>query len=208
MSHVFLSYSRADHFFAQLALLKLQETGVSVWVDQGQLRAGSDWRVAIDKGIAESFAVVLALSEDSARSSYVTYEWAYAIGKGKAVIPVRLNECEIHPKLVGIQYVDFSIPGHQPWSELVERIKEAERQGEASEGAGASQDSPEEDPVVSSILAYLNARGYQMVSFDRIRRQIDPGLTDQRLRALVKKHSGVFRLATLKGRKPGLARRF
>ena len=52
MSTVFLSYSRKDHHFAELASIKLAEADINLWRDQGQLRAGSDWRVGIKKGIS------------------------------------------------------------------------------------------------------------------------------------------------------------
>ena len=104
-----------------------------MWVDQGELRAGNDWRHVIDQGITDSFAVLLALSADSAKSSYVTYEWASAMGKGKPIIPVRLNECQVHPKLEAIQYLDFSITGQLPWHELIEHINLVEHDNEVSE---------------------------------------------------------------------------
>lgn len=210
MSHVFFSYSRKDHFFAELACIKLAEANITVWRDQGQLRAGEDWRNAIDRGIADSFAVVLALSSDAAASAYVTYEWASAMGKGKTIVPIRLNECPVHPKLEVIQYLDFSTPAHQPWSILTERIHEIERDDELSEFDQADEtvenSSDEADPVVSAILTYLNQRGYQRVSFERIRRRVDENLTDEELQQVIEKNRGIFRQSTIKGGKPGLAK--
>ncbi len=213
MSQVFLSYSKVDHFFAELARIKLEEAGISVWMDQGQLRAGSDWRHGIDQGISESFAVILALSADSAASSYVTYEWASAMGKGKPIIPVRLNECQGHPKLEAIQHLDFSVAGHQPWSVLIERAQEIEHDNEVPEydqavekDEGAENVPDDNDPIVESILTYLNQRGYQMVSFDRIRRRIDQNLSNERLEELIKQHRRILRPARLKGGRPGMAK--
>lgn len=213
MSHVFLSYSREDRFFAELAHVKLEESGISVWVDQGQLRAGSDWRNGIDQGISESFAVLLALSADSAASSFVTYEWASAMGKGKPIIPIRLNECQVHPKLEVIQYLDFSIPGQLPWSVLIERVQEIEHDNEVPEHDQAvDENEPAEevpdvtDTIVESILTYLNQRGYQMVSFDRIRKRINENLSDEHLEELIRQHRRILRPARLKGGKPGMAK--
>jgi hypothetical protein len=42
MSTVFLSYSRKDYFFAELADIKLKEANVDVWRDQGRIGAGED----------------------------------------------------------------------------------------------------------------------------------------------------------------------
>jgi hypothetical protein len=114
MITVFLSYSTKDHYFAELAGIKLAQADIMLWRDKGQLVAGADWRQGVEHGISTSLAVLVALGSYSAESSYVTYEWAYALGKGKTIIPLKLTECLIHPKLEPIQYLDFSIPGALP----------------------------------------------------------------------------------------------
>jgi len=210
MKTVFLSYSTIDHYFAELAGIKLAEAGIQLWRDQGQLRAGADWRQGIDRGISESLAVLVALSINSSESSYVTYEWAYALGKGKPIIPLKLNECQIHPKLEIIQYLDFSIPGALPWASLIEHIREIETDSESTPpdtGAGSTGTTRDPDDAhVKAILAYLNQRGYQMASFDRLRRRIDDSLSDDRFREIIKKNPTTFRSVTLQSGKPGLAK--
>jgi len=209
MITVFLSYSKKDHFFAELAEIKLAQADIKLWRDQGQLIAGTDWRQGIEHGISNSLAILVALSDNSAESSYVTYEWAYGLGKGKTIIPLKLTECSVHPKLETIQYLDFSIPGALPWESLIERIQEIETT-DSDQSAMASETNPvvpdPDDSYVKAILAYLNQRGYQMVSFERIRRRIDSNLTDERLREIVEKNKTIFRFATLKGDKAGLAK--
>jgi len=196
MPTVFLSYSTKDHHFAELAGIKLAEAGVNVWRDQGQLRAGSDWRGGLERGISESIAVLVAL--------------AYGLGKGKTVVPLKLESCEVHPRLEPIQYLDFLVPGSLPWNLLIERIREIEADATSQEdlvAAARAPEPPQQDPTVKAILSYLNQRGYQMVSYDRIRRRIDTGLTDQVLDALVSTNPTVFRQALLKDGKRGLAKR-
>lgn len=211
MTTVFLSYSTKDHYFAELASIKLADAGIDLWRDQGQLRAGTDWRKGIESGISDSLAVLVALSADSAESSYVTYEWAYGMGKSKPIVPVKLTQCKVHPKLEPIQYLDFTIPGTLPWESLVERIREIETESEsaATKAAKARQElplNPEDEADVNAILAYLSQRGYQMASFERLRRRVNENLTDERLREIIAKNGTVFRRARLKGRKPGLAK--
>ena len=210
MTTVFISYSTRNHHFAELAGLKLAEEGILLWRDQGQLRAGSDWRMGIERGIAESMAVLVALSGDSVDSPYVTFEWAYALGKGKTVVPLRLEPCKLHPRLETVQYLDFSVPGALPWDLLVERIHEIEAEATSQEDWDVANalPSPVSNPaLVKSILAYLNQRGYQMVSYDRLRRRIDSGLTDETLDQLVTSNPSIFRQAMLKDAKRGLAKR-
>jgi hypothetical protein len=193
-----------------LAGIKLAAAGINLWRDQGQLRAGSEWRGGIERGISDSLAVVVALSENSAESSYVTYEWAYGLGKGKTVVPLKLEACKIHPRLEPIQYLDFSVPGSLPWNLLIARIREIEADATSQEdlaAASAAEEPPQQNPTVRAILSYLNQRGYQMVSYDRIRQRIDPGLSDEALDMLVDTNPSVFRHAMLKDDKKGLAKR-
>jgi len=210
MTKVFLSYSTKDYFFAELAEIKLAEAGIELWRDMDQLRAGSDWRHGIERGISECTAVLVALSPNSAESSYVTYEWAYALGKGKPIIPIKLAACSIHPKLETIQHLSFANPASLPWLSLIERIREIETDSEPSPSftsVGAEGRIADPDDVhVKAILAYLNQRGYQMASFDRIRKRIDESLTDARLKEIIRKYPGVFREATLKDGVAGIAK--
>ena len=209
---VFLSYCREDHLFAELADIKLQESGIKLWRDQGQLRPGSEWRKGIEKGISDSLAVLVALSPNSAQSPYVTFEWAYALGQEKVVLPLRLASCSIHPRLETVQYLDFSVPGALPWQSLAQEILDIETTEAEKNAALAARDQeselfPEpEDPDAKAILAYLNQRGYQMASLERLRRRVDENLTPERLQEIIKQNSTIFRDATVVGGKPGIAK--
>ena len=209
MTKVFLSYSTKDHYFAELADIKLSEAGIELWRDQGKLRAGSDWRSGIENGISSSIAVIVALSEHSANSSYVTFEWAYGLGKGKAVLPVRLETCKIHHRLEPIQYLDFSVPGSLPWSTLIDRIRQIESEATSQEDLTEAASDPgpaSQDPTVTAILALLDQRGYQMMSYERIIQRIGSPLTEDVLDSLVRDNPRIFRHAVLKGGRRGLAK--
>jgi hypothetical protein len=207
---VFLSYSTKDYFFAELMGIKLTEAGIDLWRDQGSLVAGVDWRQGIENGISSSIAVLIALSSYSTESPYVTYEWAYAIGKGKTIIPIKISQCQMHPRLESIQYLDFTIPNALPWDLLIERIREIEVDNEQNSLATTNTEikapSNSDDQQVKAILNYLNQRGYQMVSFDRLRKRIDPELSDEKLNKLIENNKSIFRQATLADNKKGLAK--
>lgn len=205
MPLVFLCYSTKDHFFAELASAKLAQEGITLWRDQGQLRAGMDWRQSIEQGISECDAVLVALSPHSAESSYVTFEWAYALGRRKPILPLKLGECKVHPRLETIQHLDFSVPAALPWAALLERIREIEPSAPAAP-APAAPVKPPGDPRVTAILDYLNGRGYQMASFERLRTQIDGNPSDAEFKDLIARNSTIFRLATLRGGRPGVAK--
>lgn len=209
MTTVFLSYSTSDHHFAELVCLKLEEASIHVWRDRGSLRAGQDWANGIERGIAASDVVVVALSSNSAESSYLTFEWAYALGNGRDLLPIKLNECPVHPRLQSIQHLDFSVPGALPWASLIERIQEIEALApepvEAAVSIAGGENSTD-SAYVASILAYLNQRGIQSISFEKLRERLGPALTHQVLNRLVVNHSSVFRYARLKTGRPGLAK--
>jgi hypothetical protein len=149
MSKVFLSYAAEDHFFAELAGVTLAGAGIEMWRDKGQLVPGTEWRKGIETGISASLAVLVALSPHSAESSYVTYEWAYALGKGKPVIPLKLLECNKHERLEILQDLDFSVPVGKPWDRLIALIREEETKTRSA----PLPPSPEH---VKTLLDYVN----------------------------------------------------
>ena len=212
MTSIFLSYARQDYFFAEMLAIKLAEHNFAIWRDQGSIRAGDDWRQSIEDGIKDCFAVVVALSARSADSAYVTYEWAYAIGMGKTVIPVKLSECNVHPKLEPTQHIDFSYPRLLPWDALIERLKEIEVEPDPptqsiSSISGIPKGGADFDRAAGAIMGYLNERGYKMASFERLRANLGLKMTDQEFEQLIQVHPTLFRKAILKGARPGIAKR-
>ncbi len=201
---VFLSYARADHFFADLAESKLAEHDVRIWRDSGRIRPGDEWRTSIDVGISKCQAVLVALSEQACQSSYVTYEWSYALGKGKPLIPIKLSECDIHPRLSVIQHLDFSSPHQRPWSELIERINDVELD---TLDTSADDTTDAQGPMVRAILKYLDQRGYTMVSFERLNKRVNEALTEADWEKILYDNPHIFRSVTLKGGRKGLGKR-
>jgi hypothetical protein len=200
MTRVFLSYSVKDHHFAALAEAKLGAEQIQVWWDHAQ--AGLEWRQEIERRIAECQAVLVALSEHSVTSPYVTFEWSYALGKGKPIIPLKLSDCKFHPRLETIQYLDFSVPRALPWESLVSRIEDIESIPDTP--VAAPNAGP--DASVQKILKSLDQYGWQVMSFDRIRDKLGLHLTDDQFDALIDSHPTIFRKAPIKGGKRGLAK--
>jgi len=120
---VFLSYPSSIGDFAELVMMKLENGGIEVWKDTHQIQAGEEWRNEIDTGLLQVDAIIVLLNSATVSSSYVTYEWAFALGSGKAVIPVLLEDCDIHPRMRVLQYLDFRAD-NRPWDKLIQRIKE------------------------------------------------------------------------------------
>ena len=205
VGQVFVSYSTKDKFFAELLEKNFSDNLITVWRDVGSIRAGDEWRNSIDAGIDNCSVLVLALSSASCLSHYVTYEWARAIGLGKPIIPVMLEECARHPKIEPIQYIDFRNHNDSTWQLLVQRIKNTIEQSELKDEPARvpHEHSETDDALQDKIVAYLQDRGFRVISFDRIRQRIDPSQTDEKLDSFVKR-SSIFRACTTKDFKAGL----
>jgi hypothetical protein len=113
MAHVFISYQHEDLAFVQELTLFAQRMGVPIWLDT-HIQPGEEWREAIDKAIAEAFAVVVIMTPEARLSEYITYEWAFAMGLRIPVIPVLPRPAQLHPKLEALQ----PILRKTTWSEM------------------------------------------------------------------------------------------
>jgi CheY-like chemotaxis protein len=118
---VFISYSSTNEDFADLVKEKLEKSGVDVWKASDKLLPGLEWRREIDTAIINSDIVLVIYDNESSISPYVTYEWAFALGNGKVICPLLVEECKMHPRIGVLQYIDFK-DGKRPWSTLINTI--------------------------------------------------------------------------------------
>jgi nicotinamidase/pyrazinamidase len=116
---VFVSHHHKDIDFARLLASRLKSASIDAWLAATNLAVGMSWGEEIDHALYESWAVVVVLSKNTRRSEYVTYEWAFAMGMQKPIVPVLLTEGSQHPKLESLHYMDFSNKGAEPWDELI-----------------------------------------------------------------------------------------
>lgn len=119
--NVFISYNSKNEDFAELVTMKLEKEDIVVWKDTNRIAAGTEWRNEIDNGLLNCDAIIVLLNEASTLSPYVTYEWAFALGSGKPVIPILTEECKVHPRIEILQYINFK-NGQRQWDKLTERI--------------------------------------------------------------------------------------
>ena len=120
MAHIFISHSRSDRKFAERIERELRRANQQAFLDVKSIRAGEPWSDRIDEAIRQARAVVVLLSPRSAKSEYVTYEWSFALGAGVRIVPVLVKKATLHPRLAGLQYIDFT----GPWKEWTQLIKE------------------------------------------------------------------------------------
>jgi len=121
---VFISYSHKDGDFADLLKLKLEQHGFVAYLDIDSLTPGKKWKPKIDNLIDEVNLILLVLSPRSKSSEYVTYEWSYAMGRKKMILPIIIEEVEdMHPKLGEIQAIYFNDRKNRDWEGLLSQIE-------------------------------------------------------------------------------------
>jgi HEAT repeat protein len=152
--HIFVSYKHSEKEFCEMMIHQLEAAGFKVWIDSERLRAGENWREAINYAIKDSFALILIISPEARESEYVTYEWAFAQGAGVKVIPVMLKHTDkLHPQLEMLQYLDFTDRARPPWDRLMRRLWEL--QGESQpHTVVVARDAP---PAVKTAVAALDS---------------------------------------------------
>jgi len=102
----FLSYSRTDEELALRVANDLIAAGVSVWVDQYDIRASQHWDSAIEAAVRHCGGMLVILSPRSAQSSNVADEVAFALDAGKCVIPFLIEKCTMPLRMTRLQLID------------------------------------------------------------------------------------------------------
>jgi hypothetical protein len=106
MTTYFLSYARADQTIALRFADDLIGAGVSVWVDQYDIRPSQHWDRAVEAAVRSCEGMVVMLSPNSAASPNVADEVSVAIDGGKQVIPVMIEACTLPLRMTRMQYID------------------------------------------------------------------------------------------------------
>jgi HEAT repeat protein len=137
MSFFFISYKREEKPFALELRSAIEAGGFPTWMDD-KLVGGDEWKEVIDKNLRNCLGVIAIVSVASLASQFVTYEWSFALGLGKRVVPVVLQfpdrnpkkkprDPEIHPKLSDRHIRDFSNPNSRPWLDLLGDLQAIEQ---------------------------------------------------------------------------------
>ncbi len=151
---VFISYSSIDGDFAELMKMKLESAEITVWRDAHEILAGQEWRNEIDYGLLNADLVIVLLNKNACNSSYVTYEWAFALGNGKKIIPVLLEPCAIHPRIEVVQYLDFQ-NGKRPWPLLIDRIRQLHQNSSSARNTDGNLSL---EQIIEGIKSLANAK--------------------------------------------------
>jgi CheY-like chemotaxis protein len=111
--------------FSELVKMKLEDADITTWKAPNNIMAGKEWRDEIDAALLDSHFILVILDENSVNSPYVTYEWAFALGNKKPIIPILVDDCKVHPRISVLQYLDFR-GKNRPWNDMIRLIKSIE----------------------------------------------------------------------------------
>jgi hypothetical protein len=125
MKQIYLSYAARDRENAGNCRDELTKAGYRVWVNR-DARAGQNWQYAVTEAIKESAVIIALLTPNSVDNVYFTYEWSFALGAGKKVIPVIFRGVEgPHPHLMLQEQFDFGAYPDEAvfWKQFVRELQ-------------------------------------------------------------------------------------
>lgn len=124
LQKIFFSYSRADGSdFALKLAIDLKKAGYNVWIDQQDIRAGTDWDVEVEKALETCDCLLFIETEKSVSSNNVLDEVYYALGQNKKVIPLIVRDSKTPFRLQRIQHIDFEKNYEDGLNQLVSELK-------------------------------------------------------------------------------------
>ena len=127
LKKIFFSYSRQDgsEFSLKLAL-DLKKQGFNVWIDQQDIRAGTEWDLEVEKALETCDCLLFVETEKSVVSNNVLDEVYYALGQNKKVIPLIVKDSKTPFRIQRIQHVDFTKDYDDGLKKLTEELQNAD----------------------------------------------------------------------------------
>lgn len=105
IDYLFVSYAHADMALCYAFCSEIQDSGYYIWVDK-HLQVSTTWENTIFSKIDNCQAFVFLVTENSFESEFCRRECAYAVEKGKFIVPVKLAPCQLPPEIDHIQWLD------------------------------------------------------------------------------------------------------
>jgi hypothetical protein len=118
-SGIFISYARPDEIFALDISMILLDAGLPVWLDV--VHGGNqDWSDEIDQALKRCGLMVAVVSPDTMNDAMTLSERQQFVERGKLVLPVFRQTCQIDPALLWLDPIDFS----QNFEQAIDHIRE------------------------------------------------------------------------------------
>jgi tetratricopeptide (TPR) repeat protein len=108
----FVSYSSADHAWAQWIAWQLEQAGYSTLIQAWDFRPGSNFVLEMDRATGQAERTIAVLSPAFLESPYTSAEWAAAFredptGERRKLVPVRVRACEPGRLLGSVVWIDL-----------------------------------------------------------------------------------------------------
>ncbi|MGH9845802.1 MAG: NACHT domain-containing protein, partial [Blastocatellia bacterium] len=117
--YVFISYARPDAAVAETVEAALTTAGMRVFRDASDIRPGANWDLVIERALGECQRMVLLLSSASMPDrKEVHREWLYFDQERKPICPLLVEDCTLHSRFTGINYID----ARADWPGALERL--------------------------------------------------------------------------------------
>jgi hypothetical protein len=125
MGNVFISYNKNSGDFIEDLKKNLEEREFEVWIfeDFDNLPLAEDWPKKIDQAIKNAFAVLLIMTPRAKESENVIYEIGFALGAGKKVIPIMLEETSLPARISLFDFLNFTVRKARPWDTLFTQLE-------------------------------------------------------------------------------------
>jgi hypothetical protein len=168
MTQVFTSYSRRDKEPVDQIVEVIEKTGIDVWIDREDIKAGNMWRVQIVEAIDTCAAFLLMLSPNSTASDNVRKEIDLAEGSERPIFAVMLQPvkvpAEMRYQLAGLQVIDVQKLGFE---EAVARLLEDLKEHIKKMAAAAQQSVRQVELVIQGIdlAAFGPEKQEQLLAF-------------------------------------------
>ena len=156
LKNIFFSYSRSDASdFALRLAVDLQKEGFNVWIDQQDIRAGSEWDLEIEKALETCDCLLFIESEKSVVSNNVLDEVYCAMDDNKIVIPVIYKDSRTPFRLKRLQHIDFTVNYDSGLANLIHELKRTAANEFAKAGMEAEQQTPAKQLFSKSPLILI-----------------------------------------------------
>ncbi|MCI0391423.1 MAG: HEAT repeat domain-containing protein [Acidobacteria bacterium] len=113
MKDFYISYSKADHDWAEWIAWQLEDAGFTTTIQAWDFRPGSNFVLDMHHAAATAERTIAVLSPDYLQSLYTQPEWAAAFAQDptsvyKKLLPIRVRDCKLNGLLAQIVYIDLA----------------------------------------------------------------------------------------------------
>jgi predicted phosphodiesterase len=129
----FISYNRADKFWAEWIAWQLEEASYSTIIQSWDFRPGSNFVEEMQRATVEAERTIAVVSPDYLSSEFARSEWntAFAhdpLGNEGKLVPVKVKDCELDGLKKAIIYIDLTrLSEEAAKEELIKGVNRSDR---------------------------------------------------------------------------------